>query len=106
MNAFSKFRIWDEKYNCWDDAPITCYPYEDFKKQGRIVQWFTGLKDRHGTDIYQGDIISHKINNNIFITEVIWQDFGWSLDSVPFCHLISEDIEIIDNIFQRKKKTK
>ena len=46
-----KFRAWDEKYNCWDESPITCYPYEEFKKQGRTIQWFTGLKDKNGKDI-------------------------------------------------------
>lgn len=111
MNLFFKYRIWDEKYNCWDEAPITCYPYEDFKKQGRMVQWFTGLKDKCGTDIYQGDIIRFKRNNNIFTAEVVWKDFGWCLtetgeESVPFCYLVPEEIEIIDNIFQRKKKKK
>jgi len=52
-----KFRVWDEKYNCWDKSSLLIYPNEEIKKQGRIIQWFTGLKDIYSKEIYEGDII-------------------------------------------------
>ena len=65
MSRELKFRAWDEKYNCWDKSPITCYPYEDFKKQGRTIQWSTGLKDIDNKDIYDGDLVElHTAANN------------------------------------------
>ena len=64
MNSPLKFRAWDEKYNCWDSTPILWYPYEDCIKQGRTIQWFTGLTDKNDKEIWTGDILTYKTGVN------------------------------------------
>ena len=57
MNREIKFRVWDEKHNQWDTSPVTIHPAESVVKQGRVIQQFTGLKDKHGKEIYEGDVV-------------------------------------------------
>jgi len=84
-----KFKAWDVEFNemnppelCRDIfIELSGYCRTGAIKGTYILLQFTGLKDRKGNEIYDGDIVSfnYKGKKNIF-AEIIWNDLGmWSL---------------------------
>jgi len=105
---YAKFRVWDEKYNCWDKGSILFYPGEELKKQGRVIQWYTDFKDANGVEICEGDIIEW----GEYLYVASWDDGcrAWQA-VVPYDHYFKRSIKaehfrdmtngkIIGNIFE------
>lgn len=61
MSREIKFRVLDIDNKCWSSAEV--FIGDGYASLGRyewaIIQRFTGLKDIHGNEIYEGDIITY-----------------------------------------------
>lgn len=119
-----KFRVWDkplEKYMEFKEFrfmnveftfnPITKEAEIEYDKERYIVEQCTGLNDKNGKPIYEGDIL--KPNSNTITKEVVYEDGSyWAKDTIYFhdkCHIFQKWIdecgyEIVGNIHEKESK--
>lgn len=100
-------------------SPANDYYWEDGKliKEPRyITQQYTGLKDKNGILIFEGDLVQYNQNSNYdgINFEVVWSDasFGWVLKSKTGDYLTNQItpngprynfLDVIGNVFENKE---
>jgi len=122
-----KFRAWDKKTKQFIPPEIfavgfTGHVWEWNTEKKRLsnadgqyeLMQFTGLKDKNGKEVYEGDIIKKLITREGFepehsFTEVKWKkvEDNWDQDGfVGFTTYPAEDGEVIGNIYENPELLK
>jgi uncharacterized phage protein (TIGR01671 family) len=113
MKREIKFRVWDSVYLNWKNLEDYTYT-ELFLDDKYIVQQYTGMKDKNGVEIYEGDILSEKKwNGTEIFGEVKWisvidgyNSSGWDSYPVSLPRPTSTDCVVVGNIFENPELLK
>ena len=103
-----KFRTWHPQGGMSNPFTIDdiieaacCQHYPKYPRQEYVTMQYTGLKDKNGVEIYEGDIADH--HNLRFIVEWteafgLWSVYNGETDDLLGNH--SNVLEIIGNIYE------
>ena len=98
-----KFRAWSGSKKKMVE-PMTIINPTNSHAGGDVLMQFTGLKDKNGKEVYDGDIIRFKDFTDIITAEVKWGTGQWQYKPKGWITgyssvMVGGNIEVIGNIY-------
>jgi len=118
MSREIKFRVWNKIRNIFivqgmniiefqEDAAMSLeLPYM-MSEEGTVIQQFTGLQDKNGKEIYEGDILKFNNGKNN-LSEVIYKLSSFYVCGINFganwwLEEYNDSYEVVGNILENKQ---
>lgn len=110
MNDRFKFRVWNDMQKCYSQDDHYIDEDGQLNTSGKyIVEQCTGLKDKNGKLIYEGDILK-SIYSEIMQYRIYWEGRGYRMrvygsdnkivDDCPIFTNAADVLEVIGNIHE------
>ena len=109
MNRIIKFRVWDKNKK----VMMVAFPHDtnwELQNDPYITMQFTGLTDKQGKEIYEGDIVVEKVIK--YIVEYDDNQASFAFNPKPIegemYHIVHKpkevefELEVIGNIYENK----
>lgn len=101
-----KFRAFSSKTNEMI-APVSIANNTATEINGDILMQFTGLLDKDGREIYEGDLIRTSGFSDGYSEPVAWRGFGFQVGNYGMSPLYPRtDYEVIGNIYENPELVK
>lgn len=118
-----KYRLWNKYKKCWEtdcyvisrNGEVYFIDYGEicgcFPSKTHVLQRSLGLKDIHGNEIFEGDIVKIDYGDELLMGIMEFYDFAWCIkskyknDKNLYYPIFCEDIDLIEilgNIFENK----
>ncbi len=104
-----KFRTWSQiikKMWYWNDYQEGLWEFFKDLQADDILMQYTGLKDKNGIEIYDGDIIIHCRTNSKW--QIRWHNYKWGASNLKHSNTYQnlkavsqwKSLEVIGNIYE------